>query len=224
MSHIANDALRKDGYAFLHDFMPDASSFHAFAQIGKIDKVEGMCEIQTLTPKIISESLPNTYSGNFGTTDFPLHSDLAHWSSPPRFLTLRCIKGSIEVPTRVLPSHELISIIGENLLRRTLAQPRRPLNNRNHVLQLLEKPTSSEHPLLRWDGIYLLPYNSLSIRVFETVKRTIQDLRPIEFFLTKPGETLIIDNWRCLHGRSNTPPSAQDRKIDRAYFSEIYEL
>ena len=40
--------------------------------------------------------------------------------------------------------------------------------------------------------------------------------------LVKNGDTVIIDNWRCLHGRSKVPESEMDRKLERVYLSEIY--
>jgi alpha-ketoglutarate-dependent taurine dioxygenase len=42
-------------------------------------------------------------------------------------------------------------------------------------------------------------------------------------YLSQPGDTLIIDNWRMLHGRSAVQQSEKDRLLERAYLSDIGE-
>lgn len=44
-----------------------------------------------LVAKDLGCSGPNTYSGLFGLEEFPLHTDLAHWHSPPRYILLRVL-------------------------------------------------------------------------------------------------------------------------------------
>lgn len=39
--------------------------------------------------------------------------------------------------------------------------------------------------------------------------------------LKNPGDTLIIDNWTTLHGRSEVEKSSNDRVIERVYLREI---
>jgi L-asparagine oxygenase len=86
--------VESEGYVFLRQFLPESEPAAAFASIGQVDGVEGLDIIQTLTPREATTSTPNTYSGNFGIGDFPLHTDLAHWAMPPRYVVLRCISGS----------------------------------------------------------------------------------------------------------------------------------
>ena len=45
----------------------------------------------------------------------------------------------------------------------------------------------------------------------------------IAFTLTNPGDTLIVDNWRFLHGRSCVPAVDVNRRIERVYLSELYK-
>ncbi|WP_189666890.1 TauD/TfdA family dioxygenase [Pseudomonas amygdali] len=40
--------------------------------------------------------------------------------------------------------------------------------------------------------------------------------------LCNPGDTLIVDNWRMLHGRSAVPTSAMRRQLERIYISELW--
>jgi hypothetical protein len=85
-------ALETDGFVVFRGLWADAMSLEVADQLGIIDKVEGLATVQTLIPRKVSSSPPNTYSGNFGHAEFPLHTDLAHWALPPRYLLLRCIR------------------------------------------------------------------------------------------------------------------------------------
>jgi hypothetical protein len=77
--------LSPNGFIFRRRFFPELPSHEAFNRLGKIEKLEGMDQIQTLRPKPKDQSTSNTYSGTFGDQHFPLHTDLAHWAIPPRF-------------------------------------------------------------------------------------------------------------------------------------------
>jgi hypothetical protein len=71
--------------------------------------------------------------------------------------------------------------------------------------------------------MFIVPMNDAA----ESVKRVMQaspwggsNLTQIAF--GDPGDTLIVDNWRCLHGRSDVPDEAMDRHLERVYLSEIH--
>ena len=91
-------ALEIDGYALLREYCPSVSSLPVFEELGEIDTVEGLSAIQHLTPKEVSDASPNTYSGKFGTSSFPLHTDLAHWARPPRFHVAQVSKLGLAQP------------------------------------------------------------------------------------------------------------------------------
>jgi L-asparagine oxygenase len=134
-----NEQMSECGFAVLPRFAPSMDSAEAFASLGSIDVVEGLNPVQTLAPHPSEKAPPNTYSGNFGIAEFPLHTDLAHWATPPRFIALRCLRGVDRVTTRVLDGRMLIERLGINALRMALVQPRRPLRNGKQLLRLLER-------------------------------------------------------------------------------------
>jgi hypothetical protein len=216
-----NKEIAMHGYALVRSHRPGALSLDALSDLGQVDVVEGLNPIQTLVPREKSEALPNTYSGNFGVTEFPLHTDLAHWAIPPRYLALRCIRGVESVATRLLDGKFLMKRFGIDTLRTILVQPRRPIRNGKQLLQLLERVGTSSEFRLRWDSIYLKPASALSDELFADVLEFVTSLEPSEIFLLERGDTLIIDNWRYLHGRANAADSAKNRQIDRAYLVSI---
>jgi L-asparagine oxygenase len=189
-------------------------------QLGIIDEVEGLPTVQTLSPRKVSGSPPNTYSANFGYAEFPLHTDLAQWA-PPRYLLLRCIRGTQHVSTRILDGRQLIGIFGANRLFATLVQPRRPMRNGKQLLRLLCQPDDFSRDLLRWDSIYLRPASPISSKVFGEILDFLCNVKPMEVNLLQPGDTLLIDNWRCLHGRSAASEEEQTRHIERIYLKEV---
>lgn len=216
---LAGDVAER-GFTFLRGLLPSASTLQAVTEVGVVDVVEGLAQVQTLVPTEISQAPPNTYSGNFGMRAFPLHTDLAHWGVPPRFLALRCVNGSAAVPTRVVDGQNLIDNIGSTSLRRALVQSRRPIQNRKQLLPLFE-PLSEDAPYrLRWDSIYLRPASEAASTIFEKISSFLATVQVEEFRLLDPGDTLIIDNWRCLHGRG-TVSEFSTRKIERAYLRSI---
>lgn len=215
------ETIAKHGYALVLGHRPNSPSIDALSDFGKIETLEGLNAIQALVPQERAEAPPNTYSGNFGVAEFPLHTDLAHWASPPRFFALRCVSGSRSIPTRVLDGQTLTEHFGPELLRRTLVQPRRPMKNGKQFLQLLERVDSSDQFRLRWDSIYLRPATRQSSEAFSSVLDFISRSQPAQLVLLERGDTLIIDNWRCLHGRASVPEDAIHRHIDRAYLRSV---
>lgn len=215
------ESLHLTGFAVIRRFRGGMSSLKALEQLGHIDTVEGLKPIQSLTPQALHESPPNTYSGNFGEGDFPLHTDLAHWAIPPRYVALRCVKGSPNIATRIFDSNSLVSTIGKEALRTVLVQPRRPMRNGKQLLRILERVDNSSVFLFRWDSLYLRPATEIATQVFKIIRSILIQVHPIEITLLHPGDTILIDNWRCLHGRSSATGSTHDRRIDRAYMKEI---
>jgi L-asparagine oxygenase len=217
----SSEQLTQNGYVVVERFAVGTPSEKAFAFLGKIDSIEGLGSVQTLKPFHKDQALPNTYSGNFGTLEFPLHTDLAHWAQPPRFLALRCIRGATSVATQLLDGNSIIETLSCESLRKALVQPRRPLLNRRQLLRLAEPIQGSKKFILRWDGLFLTPASRCSEIIFEEVSQFLSREPTIDVHLKEPGDTLIIDNWRMLHGRSSIPENASQRQIDRAYLVEV---
>lgn len=214
-------SVREFGYSFLPEYLPHLSGSDAFKKLGFIDSVDGLNDVQNLKPQEVAQAPPNTYSGTFGKAEFPLHTDLAHWAVPPRFLALRCIRGSESVKTRLFDAKALINEGGNSHLRRVLVQPRRPMRSTRQLLHILEKYAAAETYFLRWDSAYLVPATSRSKSAFEALTEYFARTTTNSVILAEQGDTLIIDNWRILHGRAEVPIGAASRHIQRAYLKEL---
>jgi L-asparagine oxygenase len=221
--HDVRDDLRstvsRQGFAFLSGAERNHGALQAFARIGEVVAVRGQ-STQQLRPRRVEDAPCNIYSGNFGLGEFPLHSDLAHWYIPPRYLALRCIKGAAGVNTLLFDTTLMSKALGRSVLRRTLAHPRRPLSGKLPLLRILEEP-DKHASLIRWDSLFIKPATDDSAKTFRDIRAVLSEAPVIRQRLCAPGDMLIIDNWRMLHGRSAVTPSGLSRHIVRAYLGSL---
>lgn len=86
---LVTGELKQHGYAKFS--CEDHTDTETVARcLGDVLSLPGLPTVQKLTPHPESKKSLATYSGNFGMGDFPMHTDLAHWATPPRYLLLRC--------------------------------------------------------------------------------------------------------------------------------------
>jgi L-asparagine oxygenase len=212
------DSLAAQGFLFLPEYAPGATTGEVAAHLGQIARIEGVGPVQVLRPRDRETAPPNIYSGSYGTNAFPLHTDLAHWAVPPKYLALRCVVGAPDVSTRLLDGKVLIERFGAGTLARTLVQPRRPVAGTRPLLRLLERGAAGSIRV-RWDSLFNVPATAASAGVFAEVSEFLQSTCELTPVLCEPGDTLIIDNWRMLHGRAPVPPQSRSRHIERVYLN-----
>lgn len=222
MSTPLAQAVATNGYVLIPGHKPNLATVEAVSFLGTPLTLPGFSTVQELRPHESSDAAPNTYSGNFGVGEFPMHTDLAHWAVPPRYLVLRCIQGASEVATGIIDGNVLIEKFGSTLLRRTLVQPRRPLGTTKQLLRLMDCFEDCDAPVIRWDSIYLRPATSESETAFTLVSKHIASIVRDDVILLDHGDTLVIDNWRMIHRRSPAPATAAVRHIDRVYVGELH--
>ena len=209
------------GYAFLPSFHPTWNASAAAAALGAPEQVDGLRLVQELVPAKRNLTAPNTYSGNFGLDSFPLHTDLAHWARPPRYLMLRCAVGDPDIDTKVIDGLSLVESIGSTRLARCLARPRRPMKGALQLLPIWQRTTETHGEVLRWDSVYLQPTNEYAQAIFHQITGWLAITQPKTHVLQHAGDTLLLDNWRVLHGRSDVSISTSSRKIHRLYLSSL---
>jgi len=218
------DELRQKGRVFVPAWLPDRSTAELAAMLGELLVIErilpgsGIPSIQTLVPRQQSLSTVNQYSGMFGRATFPLHTDLAHWSLPPKYLVLRCVEGDCTVVTHLFPVAELEAAVGHGVLRRGLARPRRRGRTSTYVLLPLVFTHDGEIGF-RWDSLFLIPMNDSSRQIDQALRQS--ESKWLNLCLATPGDTLILDNWQYLHGRSAVVSGDSRRRLERAYLARL---
>ena len=150
---------------------------------------------------------------------FPLHSDLAHWAVPPRYILLRCLVGSSNVYTHLLPGTRVIDLIGDHVLRRAVFAARKQRMGFSGLVRALA--SIDGYDVFRWDPVFLTPLNAQAKALASTMFDSRWDDVAEKILLDQPGDAVVIDNWRMLHGRGAASRQDCSRRIERAYFSEV---
>jgi hypothetical protein len=210
----ARRELSEFGFANLGIHRPDLPAEEAIARLGLVASACNRTPIERLRASEVGEKGLNTYGGNFGRDALPLHTDLAHWFRPPRYLVLRCDIPDARVPTNVLSSLDALAGLRPEIVARALFKPRRPLSGKVFLLRLVQ------NQIFRWDSLFLVASN----REAETVREHARNewgRRAKNIVLAERGHTIVIDNWQALHGRGASPSSHRERVVHRAYLSEL---
>ncbi len=213
--------VRAQGFAYLSAFEPAETTEAIARRLGEIVSPGRHAAVQTLRPRTITEATPNTYSGQYGMNDFPLHTDLAHLPSPPRYFLLRCVVGAEAVPTFLVDSALLISRVSAVSLARGLMVSRRPIEGKIRLLALRQRADNGEW-LLRWDRTFIRPASEAGASAAAKLTAALAKAPRQLVTLQTPGDTLIVDNWRMLHGRGAIPHAARARLIERVYLSGLH--
>lgn len=211
--------VRCRGFAFYERLSPDLSTENIAQALGEPVALNGGTPVHPLTPKPINEAPFNTYSGNYGLGEFPLHTDLANWYQPPHYLMLRCVVGALDVATTVVDPWPVIDAIGKENLVRALMKPRRRVAGRMTLLPVAQ-PVDDGF-MVRWDERYLRHASRAGELFVAQMGPRLRELAAIPVILARQGDTIIIDNWRMLHGRGAVPERSRSRHIERVYLRTL---
>lgn len=208
--------MTENGYAM---FATDVScgTLEIAKAVGVVAPLPGYPTVQQLVPREDNHLELSSYSGNFGKSAFPLHTDMAHWFVPPRFFLLRCIRPAEDVYTHLLHARKVFSPEDRDIAQRALFRPRRRLDGRLTLLRL------HDDEIFRWDPLFLIPMSPRAIAFQKNLAAKISASMLNEVAFSYAGDSLIVDNWNVLHGRSSVPEGASNRLIERVYLSALKE-
>lgn len=75
--------------------------------------------------------------------------------------------------------------------------------------------------MLRWDEVYLTPASPIGHAAFDKVREQLEVATVKMTALAKPGDTLVLDNWRRLHSRPAIPAGREGRHLERIYLRRL---
>jgi L-asparagine oxygenase len=222
------------GFSLRRALAPRLPTIEVAQALGIVINVEALLSsrsiptVQSLRPRTRSEVGHNQYSGHYGLGTFPLHTDLAHWALPPRYFLLRCVVGSNDVCTHILPWAPIVDMVGAPELRKAVFAARKRRIGYSGLVRAMSHHDGTA--VLRWDPIFLTPLNQYAKVLASTMRGSAWNDEVAEVVLNQPGDTLVIDNWRMLHGRGEVLPHSTARHIERVYlpapdvfkFDEVY--
>ena len=215
---LINTGMAK-AFAFSKRLSPDLSTEQLAQAFGEPIALSATSPVHALTPKSTDEAPSNTYSGNYGLGEFPLHTDMANWHEPPHYLMLRCVVGAPDVATTVVDPWPIIDSIGIENLARALMKPRRRVAGRMSLLPIVQPHLDGV--MVRWDERYLQPASRAGEVYAAEMSQRLRELVVAPVVLAQPGDTVVIDNWKMLHGRAAVPEGSRSRRIERVYLKAL---
>ena len=166
--------------------------------------------IENLNPLTHDQSYPNSLSEKYGLGPLPLHSDTAHWIVPCRYIILACLSTGGENAPSILLDTKKLSLSDEV----EAAVQNAPFYVRNGRKSFYSSIRAKESPFFRFDPGFMEP---MTAEAKLAVRSLGADAN--EEILTKVnwevGMTIIIDNWRLLHGRGQVTPKGTSRHLLR---------
>jgi L-asparagine oxygenase len=212
---MLSTAFEKQGFARFASESESETTLHIAEKIGNVLSIPGVSPIQRLVPRQSDSLEKSNYSGIYGTHQFPLHTDMAHWCVPPRFFLLRCIQPGDGVHTNFLHTRDLFGGEDQVSLRRALFRPRRRLDGRLTLLRLFDGDC------YRWDSIFIQPINAVASNLRAQTLARIQaaTVQAVEFQSSR--DCILVDNWKVLHGRSAVPTLGAHRIVERVYLDSV---
>lgn len=154
---------------------------------------------EVIEPHGADDAHPRSLSAGYGLNALPFHTELSHRTRPCRYLLLGCIDpGSPAAATMLLDwrtlglsSEELELLEGTPVLVRS---------GRRSFYATILAPSGA---FLRYDPGCLEAVDQRGRMALALIEDRIAAAPP-QFHHWRRGDTLIIDNWRVLHGRSSS--------------------
>lgn len=213
------------GFALLRDYLPGGSAMTVARHLGAVfspsatEIGSAIHDVQVLRPQAKDAEKGHLYHGNFGYAEYPAHTDLAHWHTPPRYLMLRAKEPAPDVFTALYTPHGSLQQLPEKLVDSAVFAARKgPWGKVAMPMRITKKIQHS----IRWDPLFITPLNDSAHQCKQLIEGAEFYNRRREISLNGSSDTLIVDNWRVLHGRSAVPLSSVSRVLERVYLKEIY--
>lgn len=211
------EKLNQVGWLEFHGSLTENGLISLAKSFGQIQRHPNGAEVFTLKPKVGLNSTIGTFTDKFGLGRFPLHTDTAFYSKPIRYMILSMNKPS-EAFTTILPIDRLFEKLNQNdkyLATRAIYKIK--TNESSFYTSLIVEKNGIKY--IRYDPTCMFPVNN-SAREFEIILNEIfKQVKPENITWNKP-KTIIIDNWKVLHGRSCVNLNEQ-RELKRIYINEL---
>jgi hypothetical protein len=193
---------------------PDVYAPGVLENFGPLLSAEGACRSgHDLIPYEKASAPRGSMSAITGTDAQPMHTDCAFLHAPPRYTALQCMeRGEARCPTNVW-----------SVNTREMQRSQTVALSRVHVVSGGRSHPPFYSPILDMiGGIARLRFDSFCMRPVSGADCSLDEARGILEscsqhieFEWRNGDLLILDNWRCLHGRSKGADQAPSRRLRR---------
>lgn len=219
------EELEQNGFVLISGFRQQATTLEAASALGKVVDISALLplaripSVQTLRPRDAGTVADNQYSAIHGLGAFPLHTDLAHWAIPPRYFILRCISPAEDVCTLALPWAAVTPALASIDMRKAVFTGRKRRAGCSGLVRAMSRQASQD--IRRWDSMFLKPLNQQARDLDGLLRDAKWTHSATRIPLRRPGDMILVDNWRILHGRDPVAPGSKGRLLERVYLSEL---
>jgi hypothetical protein len=166
--------------------------------IGKILEQFSFVDTQTLRVRHKTEATRRSLTSKYGKGRFPPHTDFAYESNPKRYILISNL--SSENSSRATTVYPVLNYI-EDRTARILRHGRWKVRGNSHTFfaSALFNLDADREVRLRWDMECMSAVNSFALESRD-VLLSLTNVSEKKIYMAA-GESVLIDNWRCLHGR-----------------------
>lgn len=213
MNHRDLEILAINGWVEFHGLHLDNELLSLAYSLGTLVSHPNGSKVFTLTPKSGISSTKGTFSNKYGFEQFPLHTDTAFFVQPIRYMLLSSNKPS-ETTTTVLSIESLFEKLNEREKKiASHAIFKVKTNETSFYTSLIFK--GHESKAIKYDPTCMFPANNPAKQIQLIFTEMFKQIEVKHISWHEP-KTVIIDNWKTLHGRSEVNPD-ENRELKRIY-------
>lgn len=213
--HFDNKLLRTNGFLEIQSSSEDQELISIANQIGNIVDHPNRERVFTLKPKTKVGTVKGTFSNRFGHSEFPFHTDTAFILTPVRYLLFHNVEKST-CDTILISFQRIIDALTtkelENLERAIFLVK---TNQISFYTSLLLK--ANDEIGIRYDQTCMFPSNKSAKFIEPIIQNILSACKPLSINWTG-NKTVIIDNWKNLHGRKAIGTDTS-RELKRIYIN-----
>jgi hypothetical protein len=204
------EQLRDAGWQVL-DCIPDLERSDVTRALGRALVDANGRSLSMLRPTSRAEAKSRSFSAAYGMDAFPLHTDTAFWPTPARYLLMFCTEAN-ETATTLLPKRKTAELFSDACAREAIFYLRTTSGTRFATVTLGEIGDG-----FRFDPNVMRPANRASAMLVDRILG-IDSAEVLKIRWTG-SNAVVIDNWRCLHGRAAVGDVSATRVLKRIYLS-----
>lgn len=206
--------LEKSGWASIRGVVNDNQLLELAHEMGAPVMLSDGSFIKRLKPRQRLHAAPGTFGALYGKGPYPLHTDTAHWPTPSRILVMR-VTGDLRRSTTLLPFATLLAQ-ADGAEREDIERSVWYSGAKSRRFCCSMRFKKADQIGFRYDPLCMAPANPAALRAKSFLENRLQKNSVCEFRWTKDA-TLVIANWKLLHGRGIQPLHESDRELHRIY-------
>lgn len=196
--------LAKKGFVIIDGFNDDLIELGEKV-CSELNCLVSKSKYDLLVPKRRADAHTFSLSGKYGLLEFPLHTDGSEYKVPPKYIILRSL---INTPTATYIADSKF------IMKKLLSQDSTwKVKTKDGVIKtkLIESHIRSNNYRIRFNRLSMKCESGDKIKVFEIINSL-----PVNQLNWVKNRTIIIDNWRMLHGRGRVlEDDYNSREIER---------